>query len=40
VTEMTRLIEVQRAYQNIATMIGRTDEIRRNAIQKLADVQS
>jgi flagellar basal-body rod protein FlgF len=40
VVEMTRLIEVQRAYQSIAGIIGRTDEIRRNAIQKLADVQS
>lgn len=38
VIEMSRLIEVSRAYQNIASMIQKTDELRRTAIQKLADV--
>lgn len=40
VVEMTRLVEVQRAYTSIAGMIGRIDELRRTAIQRLADVQS
>ncbi|MGL4497312.1 MAG: flagellar basal-body rod protein FlgF [Beijerinckiaceae bacterium] len=38
VIEMSRLIEVSRAYQSIAGMIQRVDELRRSAIQKLADV--
>jgi flagellar basal-body rod protein FlgF len=37
VIEMSRLIEVSRAYQNLASMIQRTDELRRSAIQKLAE---
>lgn len=40
VIEMSRLIEVSRAYQTIAAMISRTDELRRTAIQKLADIPS
>ncbi|MGL4324093.1 MAG: flagellar basal-body rod protein FlgF [Beijerinckiaceae bacterium] len=38
VLEMSRLMEVSRAYQSIASMIQKTDELRRTAIQKLADV--
>ncbi|MET0607043.1 MAG: flagellar basal-body rod protein FlgF [Beijerinckiaceae bacterium] len=37
VVEMTRLIEVSRAYQNVSSMIQRADELRRTAIQKLAE---
>lgn len=37
VIEMTRLMEVSRAYQNIAAMIQRTDDLRRSAIQRLAE---
>lgn len=36
VMEMTRLIEVNRAYANISSMIQRNDELRRSAIEKLA----
>lgn len=38
VREMNRLIEVTRAYTNVATMQQRTDELRRKAIEKLAEV--
>jgi flagellar basal-body rod protein FlgF len=38
VVEMTRLMEVSRAYQNVSAMLQRTDELRRNAIQKLAEL--
>ena len=38
VLEMSRLVEVQRAYSSIAGLIGRTDELRRTAIQRLAEV--
>jgi flagellar basal-body rod protein FlgF len=34
---MSRLIEVNRSYTNIANMIGRMDELRRSAISRLAD---
>ena len=37
VLEMSRLIEVNRSYTNIANMIGRMDELRRSAISRLAD---
>jgi flagellar basal-body rod protein FlgF len=37
VLEMSRMIEVNRQYQNIANMISRGDEVRRNAIQKLGE---
>jgi flagellar basal-body rod protein FlgF len=37
---MSRLIEVQRAYASISSMVGRTDELRRDAIRRLADLQS
>jgi flagellar basal-body rod protein FlgF len=38
VLEMSRLVEVQRAYTTIAGLIARTDELRKTAIQRLADV--
>jgi flagellar basal-body rod protein FlgF len=38
VLEMSRLVEVQRAYTTIAGLISRTDELRRSAIQRLAEV--
>ena len=34
--EMSRLIEVNRAYTSIATMITQYDALRRSAIEKLA----
>jgi flagellar basal-body rod protein FlgF len=40
VLEMSRMVEVQRAYASISSMIGRADELRRDAIRRLADVQS
>lgn len=39
VVEMTRLVEVQRAYQNMATLMAKTDELRGKAITRLADQQ-
>jgi flagellar basal-body rod protein FlgF len=38
VLEMARLIEINRAYANLATMIQRSDEIRKSAIDRLADI--
>lgn len=38
ITEMTRLVEVNRAYASVAAMIGRMDEMQRSAISRLADV--
>lgn len=38
VVEMSRLIEVNRAYTTIAGMMARQDELRRTAIQRLADL--
>jgi flagellar basal-body rod protein FlgF len=38
VKEMNRLLEVTRAYTNISNMQQRTDELRRKAIEKLAEV--
>jgi flagellar basal-body rod protein FlgF len=40
VQEISRLMELSRAYQNIATLMQKTDEIRRGAINKLADVNN
>jgi flagellar basal-body rod protein FlgF len=40
IIEMSRLVELQRTYASIAGMISKTDELRRTAIQRLADVQS
>lgn len=38
VKEMNRMLEVTRAYTNIVNMQSRTDELRRKAIEKLAEV--
>ena len=38
VQEISRLMELSRAYQNVASLMQRTDEIRRGAINRLADV--
>jgi len=40
VTEMTRLIELSRSYQEIANMMSRADELSRTAINRLADQQA
>jgi flagellar basal-body rod protein FlgF len=40
VLEMTRLIEVNRAYASIASMVGRIDDLKRTAVSKLADVSA
>jgi flagellar basal-body rod protein FlgF len=37
VIEISRMIEVNRAYQNIANLMSRTDESRRTAIQRLGE---
>jgi flagellar basal-body rod protein FlgF len=36
--EMTEMIRVQRAYQSLASMMQRQDDMRRSAIQRLGDV--
>ena len=38
VVEMSRLIEVNRSYATLASAVSRMDELRRTAIQRLADV--
>lgn len=38
VTELTTMIRVQRAYQSLATLMQRQDELRSSAIQTLGDV--
>ena len=38
ILEMTRLMEVNRAYAGVASMIGRMDELKRSALSRLADV--
>ena len=38
VVEMTRLIEVSRAYQQVSTLLQQQSEMRKNAIQQLANV--
>ncbi len=38
VLEMSRLIEINRSYQAVSTIMGQTDQLRRTAIQKLADL--
>ena len=38
VLEMSRLIEINRSYQTVANMMTQTDQLRRTAIQKLADI--
>jgi flagellar basal-body rod protein FlgF len=40
VSEMTEMIRVQRAYQSLASMMQRQDEIRRDAIQKLGSLNA
>ena len=40
VIEMTRMIEVTRTYTQIATMLQQQDDLRRTAIEKLAEVPS
>jgi flagellar basal-body rod protein FlgF len=37
VTEMSRLIEVNRSYASVAQMVARMDELRRSAIARLAE---
>ena len=38
VGEITRMIQVQRAYQSLAQMVSRNDEMRREAIGQLANI--
>ena len=38
VLEISRMIEVNRAYQSVATLMSRTDEVRKTAIQRLGEV--
>lgn len=40
VTELTTMIRVQRAYQSLASMIQRQDELRSTAIQRLGNTQA
>lgn len=40
VWEMSRLVEVTRAYENVTSLLAKQDEIRRSAIEKLAEVPS
>ena len=40
IVEMTRLMEVNRSYASVASMIGRMDELKRSALSRLADVQN
>ncbi len=40
VTELTTMIRVQRAYQSLASLMQRQDELRSTAIQRLGDVQA
>jgi flagellar basal-body rod protein FlgF len=37
VIEISRMIEVNRAYQSVASLMSRTDEIRKTAIQRLGE---
>ena len=38
VMEMTRLIDITRTYTQIASLLQQQSDLRRNAIQQLADV--
>ncbi|MFX5801642.1 flagellar basal body rod C-terminal domain-containing protein, partial [Acinetobacter baumannii] len=38
VGEMSHMVEVMRAYQQIASMLQNQSDMRKNAIEKLADV--
>lgn len=37
VLEISRMIEVNRAYQSVASLVSRTDEVRKSAIQRLGE---
>ena len=39
IVEMTRMIEVTRAYTSLSSMLERMDDMRRNAISVLAVIQ-
>ena len=36
IIEMSRMLEVMRAYQSLAGMMNKTDDLRKSAIDKLA----
>ncbi len=38
IVEISRMIEVTRAYTNLSTLMNKTDELRRSAIERLAEV--
>jgi flagellar basal-body rod protein FlgF len=40
IIEMSRMVEVQRAYSSISSLMSRADELRRDAIRRLSDTQS
>ena len=40
VLEMSRLVEVNRAYTSVSNMLSRLDEMKRSAISRLADVSA
>lgn len=40
VTELTTMIRVQRAYQSLASLMQKQDDLRNNAIQKLGDIRA
>ncbi len=40
VTELTTMIRVQRAYQSLANLMQKQDDLRSNAIQRLGDIQA
>ena len=40
VTELTTMIRVQRAYQSLASLMQRQDELRSTAIQRLGEIQA
>lgn len=40
VSEMTRMMEVMRTYQSVASLMQQQNDLRKSAIQTLADVQS
>ena len=40
ILEMTRLMEVNRSYASVASMLGRMDELKRTAISRLADASA
>jgi flagellar basal-body rod protein FlgF len=38
IIEMSRMLEVMRAYQSLATMMTNTDNLRKDAIDKLSQI--